>query len=390
MPDTNLIGVVGPADVSAAIRNEISSFAINYFPNRTPLLTRLARKPVTSPTFTIVSRKLRPRTYTLGGAIITSDTTITLGDASGLMVGDVLQLFSTAGTTSEYIVVTADPVGGVTNTATITRAHGSTSAVANTNVTNTTLYLIGNSRTGAEYNQTATTWVPTALTQQCQNFQHVVQVGGSLASTGAFVGNADGSNAFSQIQMATLQALMDDIETSSMYGKGEALSTTAGTRPAQKGLRVQCATNLVTAPQNSAAYKPTDFIRDGVQACVAQGGSPNFAIVSYDFMSGLAVWGAPAVRINAGSTALGVAIDTYYTPLCPQLALIYSPMLRAGTFFVGNSNEIRIRNKRNEFWNPHGVRGNLLEGDFIAEMAIEAENEQHHAWVEGITAFSAT
>jgi hypothetical protein len=45
--------------------------------------------------------------------------------------------------------------------------------------------------------------------------------------------------------------------------------------------------------------------------------------------------------------------------------------------------------KRNEFWNPRGSRGDAVEGDWIAEGAIEVENEQHHAWLEGITAFSA-
>ena len=49
-----------------------------------------------------------------------------------------------------------------------------------------------------------------------------------------------------------------------------------------------------------------------------------------------------------------------------------------------------MRMKRNEFWNPRGSRGDAFEGDWIAEGAIEIENPSHHAWVEGITAFSAT
>jgi hypothetical protein len=31
----------------------------------------------------------------------------------------------------------------------------------------------------------------------------------------------------------------------------------------------------------------------------------------------------------------------------------------------------------------------MVEGEWIAEMAVELQNESHHAWVEGITAFSA-
>ena len=49
-----------------------------------------------------------------------------------------------------------------------------------------------------------------------------------------------------------------------------------------------------------------------------------------------------------------------------------------------------MRMKRNEFWNPRGIRGDSFEGDWMAEGAIEIENPAHHAWVEGITAFSAT
>ena len=39
--------------------------------------------------------------------------------------------------------------------------------------------------------------------------------------------------------------------------------------------------------------------------------------------------------------------------------------------------------KRNEFWNPRGVRGDAYEGDWIAEGAIEVDNQAHHAWGRG-------
>ncbi len=40
-------------------------------------------------------------------------------------------------------------------------------------------------------------------------------------------------------------------------------------------------------------------------------------------------------------------------------------------------------------WNMRGNRGDMIEGDWIAEGAIEVVNEPHHAWLQGITAFSA-
>jgi hypothetical protein len=69
--------------------------------------------------------------------------------------------------------------------------------------------------------------------------------------------------------------------------------------------------------------------------------------------------------------------------------LVEAPLLRPFTAVALTSSEIRLRVKRNEFWSPRGVRGDAFEGDLIAEGAIELANESHHAWVEGITAFSA-
>ena len=63
--------------------------------------------------------------------------------------------------------------------------------------------------------------------------------------------------------------------------------------------------------------------------------------------------------------------------------------MRPYTAIAVTSSEVYIRNKRNPFWNLRGNRGDMVEGEWIAEMAIEVVNESHHAYVEGITAFSA-
>ena len=66
-----------------------------------------------------------------------------------------------------------------------------------------------------------------------------------------------------------------------------------------------------------------------------------------------------------------------------------APLLRPFTAIALTSSEVYIRNKRNPYWQLRGARGDMVEGDWIAEMAVEVVNESHHAWVEGITAFSA-
>jgi hypothetical protein len=188
--------------------------------------------------------------------------------------------------------------------------------------------------------------------------------------------------------MDALQNLMDDMEYSSYYGRGEDPSVSG--RPKQKGLRALLSSNVTTAPTSAGAYKPTDLIRDTLEKCRVGGGEPDVLIVSTNFMTGLATWGHAAQRINAGTTVFGTPIDVFEAPFLGGVSLIEAPLLKPFTAICLTSSEVRLRMKRNEFWSPRGSRGDAFEGDWIAEGAIEIENQAHHAWVEGITAFSAS
>jgi hypothetical protein len=188
--------------------------------------------------------------------------------------------------------------------------------------------------------------------------------------------------------MDALQNLMDDMESSSYYGLGEDPSVSG--RPKQKGLRSLLTANLTTSPLNSGAYKATDLIRDTLQQCRTSGGDPDVLIVSSNFMTGLATWGQAVQRIDAGVNVFGTPIDIFEAPFLGGVSIIEAPLLKPFTAICLTAAEVRMRMKRNEFWNPRGVRGDAYEGDWIAEGAIEVDNQAHHAWVEGITAFSAT
>ena len=49
--------------------------------------------------------------------------------------------------------------------------------------------------------------------------------------------------------------------------------------------------------------------------------------------------------------------------------------MRPYTAIALTSSEVYIRNKRNPYWNLRGNRGDMVEGEWIAEMAIEVVNE---------------
>jgi len=379
MPNAYLQGIQGAFDNQAEIRNNIYVVASNWFVNRCPLVTRVPRVPVGSTTFTIVSRSFRPRVAALAGAVAAGDAQITLADASPFMNGDVLQLAS-----GERVEIVSDPVLA-TNAAAVRR--GAEGTTPGTGASGDTVFLIGNSRTGAEINQNGVALRPVGVTQYCQTWQHPVQVGGSLQASSSFETSPGVRTPFEQYKMDALQNMMDDMEYTSYYGRGEDPAVAA--RPKQKGLRALLTTNRVANPVNAAAYKATDFIRDTLQQCRTNGGDPDVLLVSSNFMTGLATWGQAVQRIDAGVNVFGTPIDVFEAPFLGGVSIIEAPLLQPNTAICLTSSEVRMRMKRNEFWNPRGVRGDAYEGDWIGEGAVEVDNQAHHAWVEGITAFSA-
>ena len=378
MASAYLQGIQGAFDNQAQIRNDIHVVAINWFVNRCPLVTRVPRVPVASTTFGMVNRAYRTRRAVLGASVAVGDSQLTLQDASAFMNGDVLELAS-----GERVEITADP-NLVTNVVQVRR--GVEGTTAGTGASGDSVLLIANSRTGGEVNQSGVAFKPTSVLQYCQTFQHPVQVAGSLQASGGYQAQAGMSTPLDQSRMEALQNLMDDMEFSSYYGLGEDPSVTL--RPKQKGLRTLLSGNRVTAPANAGAYKPSDLIRDTLEKCRTNGGDPDVLLVSSNFMTGLAIWGQSAQRIEAGSNVFGTPIDVFEAPFLGGVSIIEAPLLKPFTAVALTSGEVRLRMKRNEFWNPRGSRGDAIEGDWVAEGAVEVENQMHHAWVEGITAFS--
>jgi hypothetical protein len=384
---TNFLqGFLGTQQAGIEARNDITVAVRNWFANRNPLVTRLPYVPVERVDFLMYSHQYRNRSTTLAVAISASTTTgLTLGDATFLMNHDVLQLVDSNGT-SEYVQINGDPTG--TNTITVLRGTAGTTATTSL-TTATVVNLIGNSRTGAEVNQTGLTTVGVSRTQYCQTFQFPVQIGGSAQTARAQVMPGGIQSPFDFNMTIQLQNMVDDIETSCYYGLAQAPVDTSSTTAKMNGLKAIIVSNNTTAPTNASAYGSTDLIRDTLQSARSGGGEPDLLVVSTNFMSGFATWGQAVQRIPAGETVFGTPINVLEAPFLHGVTIVEAPLLRPFTAIALTSSEVYIRNKRNPYWNLRGNRGDMVEGDWIAEMAIEVVNESHHAWVEGITAFSA-
>lgn len=376
-------GILTPFDSLGLIPVDISSVAINYYVNRTPLYSRFPHLPVGSLSFKIRNDKFRPSQVTLnnGAAAAAGATSLILADASYLLNGDVLET-----TTGELVQVVADP-NTTTNAITVARGVAGTTAASITD--GTVLYLLGNSRTGGEVDQNALSRVPVTTLQNLQVFQHPVQISGSLESASNYVLPPGVASLMGQERMKAMQETADDYERSAYYGRPVTLSA-SNTRPMQTGLRSLIITNNVSAPTNAAAYKPSDLVRDTLQPCYDNGGNPDILVVSTDFMQGLEIWGMAVQRLTAGATVFGTPIEVFEAPFLNGISILPAPLLRKGTMVCLTSGEVRNRTKRAMFDKPRGSRGDAVESDVIMESAVEVENEHHHAWVSGITAFSAS
>jgi hypothetical protein len=385
------LGFLGIPQAGVEAINDITVCVRNWYQNLNPLVTRLANIPVDRTDFKIYVHPYRPGSTTLTTTISSNaTTTLVLADTTSLMNHDILQLIDSATGNSEYVQVNGDP----TDATHVTVVRGVCGTMALSSITGggaSKVNLVGNSRQGDEITQSALTSVGTGTTQYCQTFQFPVAVGGSAETTRAAVLPGGIQSPFGFQQTMQLQNLVNSIETSFMYGLPQA-PVAPSTTACMAGVRSLVVTNFNNgngaAPANAGAYSSTDFVRDTLQACRQNGGDPDILFVASNFMSGFSTWGHAVQRLSAGESVFGTPIKILKAPFLDDVTIVEAPLLRPFSAFCTNTAELYTRWKRNIFWNQWGIRGDRIEGEWLAEVAIQMENEQHHAWVEGISAFS--
>src|SRR4051794_19825716 len=109
---------------AGAIPNDVFGVAINWFVNRTPLISRLPKLPTGAPQFLVTNDNYRPRSNPMnnGSQLAAAATSLIVADASIFDLGDVIQI------EQEYCLVTA--TSSSTNTLTITRGYAGTTAAS--------------------------------------------------------------------------------------------------------------------------------------------------------------------------------------------------------------------------------------------------------------------
>jgi hypothetical protein len=373
------IGLVGPYDFDGVIKPDFFTAMRITWLDQYPLMARVRETATNAVTVKAVDDAYRPNSTTFNDANNTNNaaTSLIVSDASTFLVGDVVQI------DSELCLITA--INTTSNTLTITRGHaGSTAAVHNNAAV---VYLISNTRTGAEVDQDAVTRVFDASLTYPQTVQHPYQIGGSTEASSGNMGIPGGFASMVGYERAKCaEEVMRDFERACYYGKGLALAADT-TRPMMTGLINRISTNKSTQPTNYSGYKPSDFVRDLLTAPAGYGGKVDTLILSTEYRNAFAIWGLNLTQVRAGDTVLG---NDFTTMVCPELAasVHFSPLLRAYTAIGLQSNELAFAWKRRPFDKPRGSRGDAVEGDIIGEGCLVLNNEAHHSFVYGVTAFA--
>jgi hypothetical protein len=376
MPFNN--GLVGPYDWATVTTNGFAPAAALWFTEQYPLVTRLNRAPENSILVYAVDDAYRARTVQAAAAANNAQTAITVTDSSFFLDGDVLLH------ESEYYVVTGRNTAA--NTITVTRGYLNSTAAAHNN--NTAISLIGNTRTGGEVDQDAVTRTLDATATYCQTVQHPWQVAGSLESSSPAMAIPAGFASWREyVKFKAAGEVMRDFEVSIYRGKANALAADT-TRPMMLGLENRLSTCKTTSPTNNSAYKPSDFIRDIMAAPGAQGGKVDVIVCSTDYRTGFTIWGMNLEQVRYNDPAFGVDFNDLICPGLGGATILFSPLLPSFTAIGLTSQEAQMRWKRAPMSYDRGRRGDAFEGDVIGEGTLVVNNESHHAWVSGVTAFA--
>ena len=401
-------GVLTPYPWLSVMPKTQYGIAQQWFVNRVPLQSFLPVLPTNNISFSLVTYKFRPRQITVVADPGAAGTMLTVLDGSFILNGDVIVLPS-----GEYVEATNAPTINqptAPDTVPIRRGvgtgYGSQTIVAGTaipTVSGTAIstanpalgWAVGNSRTGGEKYQLGINQVPTSRPQYVQTFQHVVQTSGVMQAIGGALPLPAGiPTPWEKNKHDAMQALVDDVENSCLYGVGEAVSGT-NQRPKMYGAFNLITTNAVTSPTNASAYKPSDFENDVLGPIRTNGGQPSLMMISSGFRIGLARWGFPLQRFYdvQGKTTYGKDIQTYRSPFLGDIEIIENMWLnRLGkAAMVFTREEVALRELESLDYKPYGRTGDTGaqgEGDWIARMALEVQNEFHHGYVTGITGFS--
>ena len=367
---------------AGVIPNDVFGVAINWFVNRTPLISRLPKLPTGSPQFLVTNDNYRPRSNPMnnGGVLTSAATSVVVSDGSIFDIGDVIQI------EQEYLLVTGtpDPARTRQHADHHPRLRRHDGRQPQRPAAGLPRHQHPHRRRGERHQRQPDSpgghpvlpdraarlpgrRRPPGRHQLRQRLCHPARP------------RPDAGDAACDGRLRE-RLLLRQGRAAVVYDKPAADEGHPEPDPDQQRLR---------RPPTRRPTSPATWSATRSRLASTAAATRRLLVVSTDFLSGFAVWGHAAMRLHAGSNVFGTPIDLFEAPFLSGISIIPAPLLRPGTAICLSDPEVRIRLKRPMIDKPRGSRGDAFEGDIIMEGAIELDNEAHHAFVTGVTAFAA-
>ena len=305
------------------------------------------------------------RSDQLNEALDTVETDVDVDDGTKFQIGDVIEV------DSEQMWVSAI----ATNTLTVTRAYGGTTAA--THADNTAVYIRTQARLeGAAANDSPTT-NPTAPYNYTQIFQGTVEV----TRTRSKVTQYGIEDEFDYQLAKKYEELAIKLNNVAYYGKRNAGSATA---PRSAGGLQHFITTNISTLTNSPKLKQ-GHIEDVVEDCWDNGGKPNLLVCGAYATKAIRDMYAPNVRTERDETRGGIMIDRILVPPVGWLSLLTDRHCPTTKIFVLDDTRVGWIPFDEFFDEELAKTGDAMKSEVIGEYGFVVVNEKAHGVVSGFS-----
>lgn len=342
----------------------------------TAIIKRAAKEKAISHKFEWLERELDPREDAInnGAGYNDSATSVVVDNGSYFKAGQIVKIPRTA----EVFLVTAVS----TNTLTITRGYGETTAAAI--VDNDPLVIIGNVNQEGAAAPATSTGSPTPVYNFTQIFRHAFDVTNTANACKTY-----GGKLILQEQAQQSKMHMIDIERSFLYG--ERKEDTNGTNPQRstRGLLKFLTENIKSSAGNLTELAFNTWLQD----VFMYGSQKKLLIASPLLVSVISTWAGGKLVTNSGASAkYGIAVTTYTSPH-GELNIVKQPLFK-GTVYGGYGMALDMQYVKYRFLEGRdttlktNIQNNNVDGredEYLTECGLQLMLPKAHGVISGVT-----
>lgn len=302
-------------------------------------------------------------------------------DGTKFRIGMVIQDV----TTGEQMLVT----NVVSNTLTVTRGWGTTSAGSLTN--NDVIVIIGNANAEGAAVPTALTATPVKKTNYTQIFREPIDVTETEDATELYAG----SNDLAGLRREHLQLHMKDIERAFFFG--EPKEDTSGSQPirATGGLRYWITTNVATPGALTEAV-----FEDWISDVYAKGGDKKMGFLSPLIASAVNSWAKGRLQMFPKDKTYGIAVSNYLS-IHGELNFVVEKLFAENTTYNGYAFAVDMERVAYRYLAGNGKNRDtkLLKNrqtagadkiieEYLSEIGFQLMTEDRHGFMKGVTSYT--